>query len=121
MNSELWSFYPETLESKTVLLTIVCICHFLLTLFSYPGATEDTNIASSGIPPSDTPRSPLGLQSRLGRNPGLHIHENAPGVFLHSVEAASHCAASHSFISANSQSLVNSIYFYSIYLLVLIY
>ena len=62
-------------------------------------------MASFGIPPSDTPKSPTGRQSWLGLNPALHLQKKAPAVFWHSVEAVSHWAVSHSFISVDTKIL----------------
>lgn len=58
---------------------------------------------SSGIPPLINPRSPMGLHSMVGANPGLHLHVNAPGLLMHSVEARSHWLDAHSFMSAQKR------------------
>lgn len=60
-------------------------------------------IDSSGIPPLINPRSPIGLHSIVGANPGLHLQVNAPGLLMHSVEARSHWLDAHSFISVESK------------------
>lgn len=60
-------------------------------------------IDSSGIPPLINPRSPIGLHSIVGANPGLHLQVNAPGLLMHSVEARSHWLDAHSFISVENK------------------
>lgn len=45
---------------------------------------------SSGIPPLIRPRSPTGLQSSVEAKPFLHLQENEPAAFTHSVDATSH-------------------------------
>lgn len=62
-------------------------------------SVSDTVIDSSGIPPLMRPRSPTGLHSKVEVKPLRHLHENDPGVFIHSVEAISHWLLVHSFMS----------------------
>lgn len=63
---------------------------------------------SSGIAPLISPKSPTGLQSKLGVKPDLQGQKKPPWVFLHSVEAASHWLLAHSLISSQVGGLSNS-------------
>lgn len=76
------------------------------TVFVYPISELETVIDSSGIPPLMRPRSPIGRQSIVGAKPDLHLQVNAPGVFMHSVDARSHWLVVHSFISAETDERI---------------
>lgn len=65
-------------------------CQQQLTAFVYPFSELETVIDSSGMPPLMSPRSPIGRHSIVGAKPGLHLQVNAPGLFMHSVDARSH-------------------------------
>lgn len=65
----------------------------------YPFSELETVIDSSGMPPLMSPRSPIGRHSIVGAKPDLHLHVNAPGLFMHSVDAKSHWLDAHSLIS----------------------
>jgi len=67
----------------------------------YPFSELETVIDSSGMPPLIRPRSPIGRHSMVGAKPGLHLQVNAPGLFIHSVDARSHWLDAHSFISVS--------------------
>jgi hypothetical protein len=63
---------------------------YKITVLSKLTSSSDTVIASSGMPPVVSPKSPTGRHSKFGANPLRHRQWNAPGVFIHSLEARSH-------------------------------
>lgn len=77
-----------------------------LTVFVYPFSELETVIDSSGMPPLIRPRSPMGRHSIVGAKPDLHLQVNAPGLFMHSVDARSHWLDAHSFISVNTDGRI---------------
>lgn len=56
-----------------------------------------------------SPRSPIGLHSIVGAKPDLHLQVNAPGLFMHSVEAKSHWLDAHSFISEEKNEQIKEL------------